>query len=138
MTREKMEWFLEPLQRASGHPYRQIEDSIRKIMAEHVGPRRTEQVLTYGLEKLERIERYLDEIKANDLHELMRTHETRSILAVGKLMATTALFREESRNKPYHHRLDFPDTDDTNWCGLVVVSKDGDALSCSFEPITYG
>ena len=138
MTREKIEWFMEPLQRSSGHPYRQIEDSIRKIMAEHVGPRRTEKALTYGLEKLERIESYLDEIKANDLHELMRTHETRSILAVGKLMATTALFREESRNKPYHHRLDFPDTDDTNWCGLVVVSKDGDALSCSFEPITYG
>ena len=138
MTREKIEWFMEPLQRASGHPYRQIEDSIRKVMAEHVGPRRTEQALTYGLEKLQRIEHYLDEIKADDLHELMRTHETRSILAVGKLMATTALFREESRNKPYHHRLDFPDTDDTNWCGLVVVCKDGDELSCSFEPITYG
>ena len=138
MPREKIEWFMEPLQRTSGHPYRQIEDSIRKIMAEHVGPRRTEQALTYGLEKLQRIESYLDEIKANDLHELMRTHETRSILAVGKLMATTALFREESRNKPYHHRLDFPDTDDTNWCGLVVVGKDGNELSCSFEPITYG
>ena len=138
MTRAKIERFMEPLQRAAGHPYRQIEDSIRKIMAEHVGPRRTAQALTYGLEKLERIEHYLDEIKANDLHELMRTHETRSILAVGKLMATTALFREESRNKPYHHRLDFPDTDDTNWCGLVVVSKDGEELSCSFEPITYG
>ena len=138
MTREKIEWFMEPLQRASGHPYRQIEDSIRKIMAEHVGPRRTEQALTYGLGKLQRIEHHLDEIKADDLHELMRTHETRSILAVGKLMATTALFREESRNKPYHHRLDFPDTDDTNWCGLVVVCKDGDELSCSFEPITYG
>ena len=138
MTRAKIERFMEPLQRASGHPYRQIEDSIRKIMAEHVGPRRTEQALTFGLEKLQRIEHYLDEIKANDLHELMRTHETRSILAVGKLMATTALFREESRNKPYHHRLDFPDTDDTNWCGLVVVSKDGEELSCSFEPITYG
>jgi adenylylsulfate reductase subunit A len=137
MTRENIERFMEPLQRASGHPYRQIEDSIRKIMAEHVGPRRTEQALTYGLEKLQRIEHYLDKIKANDLHELMRTHETRSILAVGKLMATTALFREESRNKPYHHRLDFPDTDDTNWCGLVVVCKDGDELSCSFEPITY-
>ena len=56
MTREKIEWFMEPLQRASGHPYRQIEDSIRKVMAEHVGPRRTEQALTYGLEKLQRIE----------------------------------------------------------------------------------
>jgi adenylylsulfate reductase subunit A len=138
MSREKIDFFMEPLHRLSGYPYRQIEDTIRKIMAEHVGPRRTERALTYGLEKLRRIEQYLDEIKANDLHGLMRTHETRSILAVGKLMATTALFRKESRNKPYHHRLDFPNTDNNNWCGLVVVRKKGDELSCSFEPITYG
>jgi succinate dehydrogenase/fumarate reductase flavoprotein subunit len=138
MTREKIERFMAPLQRASGYPYRQIEDTIRKIMAEHVGPRRTQRTLTDGLEKLARIEHYLDQIKADDLHELMRTHETRSILAVGKLMATTALFRKESRNKPYHHRLDYPDTDNTRWCGLVVVRKKGDEFSCSFEPITYG
>jgi succinate dehydrogenase/fumarate reductase flavoprotein subunit len=138
MTREMIDGFKAPLHRSSGYPYRQVEDVIRKIMAEHVGPRRTEQALIYGLEKLRRIEQYLDEIKAGDFHELMRTHETRSILSVGKIMATTALFRKESRNKPYHHRLDFPDTDNTNWCGLVVVQKKGDGFSCSFEPITKG
>jgi adenylylsulfate reductase subunit A len=134
MTREQIDRFMEPLHRSSGYPYRQVEDTIRKIMAEHVGARRTEHALTRGLDKLRRVEHYLDEIRADDLHELMRTHETRSILAVGKLMATTALFRKESRNKPYHHRLDFPDTDDANWCGLVVVRKEGDELSCDFEP----
>ena len=97
---------------------------------------RTEGSLKCGLEKLQRIESYLDEMKATNFHELMRAHETRSILSVGKVMATTALFRTESRNKPYHHRLDFPDTDNTNWCGLVVFRKDGDRLSCSFEPTT--
>ena len=126
--------FTAPLHRAQGYPYRQIEDSIRKIMAEHVGPRRTAQALQFGLEKLQRIERHLDEIKVNDWHELMRAHETRSILSVGKLMATTALFRTESRNKPYHHRLDFPDTDNTHWCGLVVAQKVGSDVSCAFEP----
>ena len=104
-------------------------------MAEHVGPMRTEGGLKRGLYKLQQIEPYVDEIKVNDLHELMRAHETRSILSVGKLMATTALFRTESRNKPYHHRLDFPDTDNTNWCGLVVVQKKGDEIDCSFERI---
>ncbi|MBA7681235.1 hypothetical protein ES703_89573 [subsurface metagenome] len=127
---------MKPLHRPSGYPYRQIEDAIRKIMAEHVGPMRTEGSLKCGLEKLQRIESYLDEMKATNFHELMRAHETRSILSVGKVMATTALFRTESRNKPYHHRLDFPDTDNTNWCGLVVFRKDGDGLSCSFEPTT--
>jgi adenylylsulfate reductase subunit A len=131
--REEIERFTAPLHRARGYPYRQIEDSVRKIMAEHVGFRRTAQALKYGLKKLQRLERHLDEMKVNDLHELMRAHETRSILAVGKLMAATAHFRTESRNKPYHHRLDFPETDDTNWCGLVVVQKKGRDITCSFE-----
>ena len=136
MTREEIDRFMEPLHRSSGYPYRQIEDTIRRIMSEHVGPMRTENSLKVGLKKLQKIGSYLDEMKANDLHELMRSHETRSILSVGKLMATTALFRTESRNKPYHHRLDFPETDNTNWCGLVVVRKAGDDISCSFEPVT--
>ena len=136
IIREEIDRFMKPLHRPSGYPYRQIEDAIRKIMAEHVGPMRTEGSLKCGLEKLQRIESYLDEMKATNFHELMRAHETRSILSVGKVMATTALFRTESRNKPYHHRLDFPDTDNTNWCGLVVFRKDGDRLSCSFEPTT--
>ncbi len=67
---------MEPLHRSSGYPYRQIEDTIRKIMVEHVGPRRTEHALTRELEKLRRVEHYLDEIRADDLHELMRTYET--------------------------------------------------------------
>lgn len=134
IIREDIDLFMKPLHRPSGYPYRQIEDAIRKIMAEHVGPMRTKGSLKCGLEKLQRIESYLDEMKATNFHELMRAHETRSILSVGKVMATTALFRTESRNKPYHHRLDFPDTDNTNWCGLVVFRKDGNRLSCSFEP----
>ncbi|HDZ91216.1 MAG TPA: FAD-binding protein [Deltaproteobacteria bacterium] len=136
MTREQIDRFRAPLYLSSGYPYRQIEDAIRKIMAEHVGPMRTAHTLKTGMEKLEGIERHLDDMKADDLHELMRTYETRSILSVGKVMATTALFRTESRNKPYHHRLDFPDTDNTHWCGLVVVQKKGDKFSCSFEAVS--
>ncbi|MDB4443744.1 FAD-binding protein [bacterium] len=134
VSREEIDRFMEPLNRSKGYPYRQIEDAIRKIMAEHVGPMRTENGLKAGLEKLHRIEKYLGTIKVNDLHELMRAHETRSILSVGLVMATAAVYRTESRNKPYHHRLDFPDTDNANWCGLVVVRKQGEGLSCSFEP----
>ncbi|MBW1943318.1 MAG: FAD-binding protein [Deltaproteobacteria bacterium] len=133
VSQEVMGRFMEPLQRTTGYPYRQIEDTIRKIMAEHVGPLRTEQGLRTGLAKLNRLEGYLDQMKANDLHELMRSHETRAILSVGKVMATTAIFRTESRNKPYHHRLDFPETDNEKWCGLVKVRKEGDSLACAFE-----
>jgi adenylylsulfate reductase subunit A len=96
---ERIDRMMAPLRISCGYPYRQIEDSIWKIMAEQVGPFRTAEGLRAGLQKLSRLERYLDEMKANDLHELMRTHETRSLIQIGKLMATAALFREESRSK---------------------------------------
>ncbi|MBN2035016.1 MAG: FAD-binding protein [Deltaproteobacteria bacterium] len=134
--KQSIEWFLAPLNRRSGYPYRQVENAVRKIMSEHAGAMRTEIGLQVGIEKLKRLEKYLDEMKAADIHDLMRTHETRSLLEVGKIMATAALFRTESRNKPYHHRLDYPDTDD-KWCGLVAVKKEGDRISCSFEPVVY-
>ncbi len=138
LVREKINRILAPLHRSSGYSYRQIEDAIRKIMAEHVGPMRSKAGLGLGLKKLKRIGTYLNEMKVNDLHELMRSNETRSILTVGKMMATAALFRTESRNKPYHHRLDFPETDNENWCGLVTIRKKTDAFSCDFEPIHSG
>jgi adenylylsulfate reductase subunit A len=133
VSREVMDRFFAPLRRTGGYPYRQIEDAIRRIMAEHVGPLRTEKGLRTGLAKLSRLEGYLDQMKANDLHELMRSHETRAILSVGKVMATTAIFRTESRNRPYHHRIDFPETDNEKWCGLVRVRQEGENLACAFE-----
>ncbi len=139
LTRERMERFMAPLFRGSGYPYRQLEDTIRKIMSEHVGASRTDLGLRSGLRKLERLEPHLDEMKVVDLHDLMRSHETRSILNVGKTMASAALFRTESRNKPYHYRLDYPETDDAKWCGLVVLrAKHGkwdSGLECAFERV---
>ena len=136
VPREMIERFTYPLHRSSGYPYTQIEQAVRKIMAEHIGPRRTEGGMRTGLQKLSSLEQYLDEIKVSDLHELMRARETCSLIEVGKMMGKAALFRTESRNKPYHHRLDYPETDNEAWCGLVILKKEGDDISCSFEPIT--
>lgn len=133
VTRETLERFMAPLERTQGYPYAQIEGAVRKIMAEHVGPARTRLGLEAGLAKLSRLEAGLESMKVNDLHELMRCHETRSILAVGKIMASAALYRTESRNKPYHHRIDYPETDDANWHGLVTVRLGGGGVECAFE-----
>ncbi|KAA3629953.1 MAG: FAD-binding protein [Proteobacteria bacterium] len=137
LVRETADRFVAPLHRKSGVPYRQIEDTVRKIMSEHVGPARTEVGLKTGLEKLGKLETHFDSVKVDDLHDLMRVNETRNLLAVGKIMAHSALFRTESRNKPYHYRLDYPETDDKNWCGLVVVKQAGASVECDFERITY-
>jgi len=135
--RDKVAEFDAPLRRKKGLTYRQLEDIIRKVMYEHVGVTRTAEGLEAGLAKLKKIEEYVNLLRAEDHHELMRVYEAKSILEVGKIMAQAALYREESRNKPYHHRLDFPDTDDERWCGLVVVKGDENRAKLSFEKLRY-
>ena len=42
---------------------------------------------------------------------------------MAKISAASALARRESRFHPYHYRADFPQTDDENYCGLMVIQK---------------
>ncbi len=67
----------------------------------------------------------------------MRSNESRSLLEVAEIMVQAAMFGKESRNKPYHHRLDYPETDNENWCGQVLIRKAGDGVEIQFLPLTF-
>lgn len=129
--------FIAPLNRKEGLTYREVEDVIGKVMSECIGTERTAMSLKLGLEKLRKAEGLIEQLKAENYHELMRAHETRSILQVGQIMAQAALYREESRFKPYHYRLDFPETDDENWCGFVFVKNEFGKVGRSFGKLRY-
>ena len=116
--------------------FTEFENILRKIMTENVGAERNETGLLTALEKLARLRARLTQLKAKDLHELMRVCESTSLLEVGEISARTALYRQESRNKPYHHRLDYPQTDDQNWCGQVLINKLPDGCQIKFQPLT--
>lgn len=134
---EEYEDFASPLKSKDGLTYREVEDMIRKVMYENVGTMRTAQGLETGMAKLSRINDYLGSISVENYHELMRAYETRSLLKVGELMARSAFYRMESRMIPFHYRLDFPDRDDENWCGLVLVTKEGGEAQLSFLKLSY-
>lgn len=124
-----------PLTRVSGVHYREVEDVLRKIMAENVGPARTEMGLRTAQQKLKGLRPYLGQLKAKDHHELMRCSETTHLLTVGELVTHAALFRQESRFAPFHYRLDYPETDNERWCGQVLLqNKDGELMT-SFQPL---
>lgn len=136
VAREKERVFA-PLQREDGLTYTELENMVRKVMSELVGVERNEIGLKTALQKLKQIKGYLNSLKAENLHELARTTETANLLQVAEISARAALFRKESRNKPYHYRLDYPEQDDQDWCGQVVVQKLHDRIDVSFLPITY-
>lgn len=122
-----------PLERTSGVHYREIEDVLRKIMTENVGPDRTETSLKTAQRKLAELRKLLSEVKAKDGHELMRTLETTSLMKVADIMTEAALYRKESRFAPYHHRLDYPTIDDEQWYGQVLVRREGERIVTSFS-----
>ena len=127
-----------PLDKKGGVSYREFEDVVRIITTDHFGPVKTELSLKGALEKLSRLDGAIDDLKADNLHELMRVHEAVNIQQVAKITATAALARKETRFPPYHYRADYTQTDDKNFCGLIVVKKGTDGrIATRFEPLHY-
>lgn len=112
-----------PLERKKGVSYREFENIVRVISTDHFGPVKTEISLKGALEKLDRLDASRTALKADNLHELMRTHEAMNIHQVAKISAKAALARKETRFQPFHYRADYPQTDDENYCGLMVIQK---------------
>lgn len=126
-----------PLLRKSGLASGEFENVVRIVTTDHFGPFKSEVSLTSAIGKLDALDSHRDDLKANNWHELMRCHEAMNIQSVAKVVAHAALARKESRFTPYHYRSDFPDTRD-DYCGLVVVRKDGDrGIASRFERLHY-
>jgi adenylylsulfate reductase subunit A len=137
MAAEKARVF-RPLGKKTGVPYWEFENIVRIITTDHFGPVKTENSLNGALIKLNRLDDAHQELKADNLHELMRVHEAMNIQQVAKITATAAMARKETRFAPYHYRADFPETDDENYCGLIVVKKGPDGEPTThFEPLAY-
>lgn len=124
-----------PLIRKGGMPYQRLENKLRQIMADYVGDIKTEKGLKTGLEKLNALEDRMDEVKAENFHELMRVAEMKDLLLVGKLVATAAMERKESRMGSAHLRGDYPATDDEHFHGSMILKKGrGSTIQVTFEP----
>lgn len=137
IAREKERVF-RPLQIKKGTPYWEFEDIVRQITTDHFGPVKTENSLNSALDKLYRLDNDKHYLKAENLHNLMRVHEAMNIQDVAKITANAALARKESRFHPYHYRADYPETDNENFCGLIVVKKRSDGKpETTFEQLYY-
>ena len=112
-----------PLRRKKGAHHKRFENRLRQIMLDYVGYQKTEKGLKTGLEKLEDLESRAGEIKAENLHELMRISEFKDLLLIGKLVSIAALKRKESRMGLAHIRGDYPDQDDEHFNGSLLLSR---------------
>jgi len=122
-VRQEMKRVFAPLQRSKGLTSTEFEDVIRKIMTDNLVPAKNEGGLKLALHKLKNIVPYAEQLVAQNFHELMRVHEAQSLLKVGMICCVASLARKESRFAPYHFRSDYPERNDQDFCGLVLVRK---------------
>jgi succinate dehydrogenase/fumarate reductase flavoprotein subunit len=111
--------------------WKQFEDKTRQTVTDYVGVRRNAKGLELALDTLRALAIREPDLKADDLHGLMRVHESTSIRLNAELMAASSLVRTETRTGSSHRRLDYPETKDPEWRKFVLVQRgeDGPAIS---------
>ncbi len=112
-----------PLLRESGLPPAQVEYKLRRMVNDYLQPPKVTRKMEIGLERFEAIANDLEQLKANDTHELMRAMEVYAIRDCAEMAARASLFRTESRWGLYHERVDFPQRNDAEWLVHVQLHK---------------
>ncbi|MEE2822632.1 MAG: FAD-binding protein [Acidobacteriota bacterium] len=114
-----------------------IQQRLKQIMNEHVGPLRNATGLKTALETIQELrQEVLPKLSLSKLHpfnmDIQDWLELRNMLATAEMVAQSALLRNESRGA--HQREDFP-AQDPKWEKNQVVSLERNKLTIRSEPV---
>ncbi len=104
--------------------WREFEEVLQRTLSEGMGPVRSAWGMQKALNNIDLLEQWQQRVRAETCHDLCRTQEVFNMLTVARCMISAAQHRSESRFGQCHRRLDYPETDDLNWLGQIVVSRD--------------
>lgn len=103
------------------------------MVNDYLQPPKVTKKMEIGLTRFADIQRDLDQLKANNPHELMRALEVSVIRDCAEMAARASLFRTESRWGLYHHRVDHPQRNDAEWFCHAHLKKDESGVMNSFK-----
>lgn len=116
-----------PLSRPNGIPHTQVEYKLRRFVNDYLQPPKSEHKMELGLHQFVRYQETLEQMGAQDPHELMRCMEVHFIRDCAEMAARASLYRQESRWGLYHYRADYLDKNDAEWFCHVNLKKDIEA-----------
>ncbi|MES2582128.1 MAG: fumarate reductase/succinate dehydrogenase flavoprotein subunit [Pseudomonadota bacterium] len=122
-----------PLQREKGLPPNQVEYKLRRMVNDYLQPPKVTRKMEIGLERFDNIRQDLDQLKANDAHELMRAMEVYFIRDCAEMAARASLYRTESRWGLYHARTDYPERNDADWFVHAQLHKNAQGDMACFK-----
>jgi succinate dehydrogenase/fumarate reductase flavoprotein subunit len=122
-----------PLDRPNGIPHTQVEYKLRRLVNDYLQPPKSEHRMAIGLQHFIRYQETLEQMGAQDPHELMRCMEVHFIRDCAEMAARASLYRKESRWGLYHYRIDYPEKNDLEWFCHVNLRKDADGEMVLFK-----
>ena len=122
--------------RQGGETVAGLRGEMQRVMQEHCGVYRRQDLLEQGIEKLDRIEARLPDAALADHSKTFNTArlealELENLLPVARATLLSALARTESRGA--HTREDFPQRDDDRWLRHTLYTRAGDQLD--YKPV---
>jgi adenylylsulfate reductase, subunit A len=115
---------------------------LQKIMDEYVAGVSTYyntngKLLEMGLHYLEMLKEDSANLRAKDLHELLRAWENYHRVRTAEAHLRHIMFREETRYPGFFYRTDFPDLDDENWKVFVNSRMDPDTGEWTMKKVPH-
>ncbi|MBD2098015.1 succinate dehydrogenase/fumarate reductase flavoprotein subunit [Trichocoleus sp. FACHB-591] len=117
----------------------QIREAFQDCMTDYCGVFRTEARMREGLEKVRSLQQQYGQIYLDDKGKLWNTEilealELRSVMTVGEMIITSALWRQESRGA--HSREDYPERDDANFLKHTLSYYSPAGVDVRDRPVT--
>ena len=126
--------------RTEGVKAQELKGKVQELIQKNVWLKRSEEGLKDTLAELAAIGRNdlpalcvprgKDPIRFLQLRESL---EVENLVLCGRIVATAALARQESRGS--HQRVDYPETDNRQWLRNVVVWQEGETVLARPEPL---
>jgi succinate dehydrogenase / fumarate reductase flavoprotein subunit len=119
-----------------GESVDELRKALTRIMEEHCGVFRNEEVMRAGQQKLVALQERLQQARIRDHSQVFNTAriealELENLMDIALATVSSALARQESRGA--HSRIDYPERDDTHWLRHSLYYKEG--MRMDYKPV---
>jgi len=106
---------------------------IQSILWKYIGPVKSEYTLNKALELLGDMSEEVSNLGARNSEEILSAYEARSMLVLGKILASSSLIRKETRGNFW--RADYPNPDNKKWIKNIVLWEDKGKVATRIDDV---
>ena len=126
------------IMKKNGVSWKEVRPGINRVMREYCPEYKNEKMLQLGLKWLNSIsETEASLMYAKNPHDLQRTLECMDLITVGEMILNASLARKASSRALNFKRLDYPDTDPSEWHKYVSIRNKNGEIAFGELPLNY-